>query len=210
MCRGGGFARRLPARCYVGASVFVDHATSHAHHVLCTRVCTPTHTHTTMTSSINAMSYCELGHASICTQVHTLLSLRSVFCHPWHTMAASDMDESWWLLVSYYMILCCAILSYSAISCYIRYDARHLRVGGGSWESPDPSMKFAEKSDSRSRTEKVVLPAAVRRDMVLHQAFRTRRVRKPGIGGQVRHGVASGVSCETSLNTEYNTSPPPG
>ena len=34
--------------------------------------------------------------------------------------------------------------------------------------------------------------------MVLHQAFRARCVRKNGIGGEVRHGVASGVSCEIS------------
>ena len=37
-------------------------------------------------------------------------------------------------------------------------------------------------------------------DMVLHQAFRARHVHKSGIGGEVRHGVTSGVSCETSLN----------
>ena len=36
--------------------------------------------------------------------------------------------------------------------------------------------------------------------MVLHRAFRARCVRKNGIGGEVRHGVTSGVSCETSLN----------
>ena len=36
--------------------------------------------------------------------------------------------------------------------------------------------------------------------MVLHQAFRARRVRKNGISGEVRHGVTSGVSHETSLN----------
>ena len=41
-------------------------------------------------------------------------------------------------------------------------------------------------------------PAAVRCDMVLHQAFRAGRVRKNGIGGEVRHGVTSGVSGETS------------
>ena len=45
-----------------------------------------------------------------------------------------------------------------------------------------------------------VLPAAVRCDMVLHRAFRPRHVRKDGIGGEVRHGVTSGVSCETSAN----------
>ena len=36
--------------------------------------------------------------------------------------------------------------------------------------------------------------------MVLHQAFRARPVRNKGIGGEVQHGVTSGVSCETSLN----------
>ena len=46
-----------------------------------------------------------------------------------------------------------------------------------------------------------VHPAAVRCDMVLHQACRARHLRKTGIGGEVWHGVASGVSCETSLNT---------
>ena len=43
-------------------------------------------------------------------------------------------------------------------------------------------------------------PAAVRCDMVSHQAFRARRVRTTGIGGEVRHGVTSGASCETSLS----------
>ena len=43
-------------------------------------------------------------------------------------------------------------------------------------------------------------PTAVRCDMVSHQAFRARRVRTTGIGGEVRHGVTSGVLCETSLN----------
>ena len=43
-------------------------------------------------------------------------------------------------------------------------------------------------------------PAVVRCDMVLHQAFRARHVRKTGIGCEVRYGVTSGVSCETSLN----------
>ena len=36
--------------------------------------------------------------------------------------------------------------------------------------------------------------------MVLHLAFRARHVRKYGIGGEVRHGVTSGASCETVLN----------
>ena len=56
----------------------------------------------------------------------------------------------------------------------------------------------------------MVHPAAVRCDMVLHQAFRARRVRKNGIGGEVRHGVTSDVSCETSLNMTCDTSPPQG
>ena len=43
-------------------------------------------------------------------------------------------------------------------------------------------------------------PAAVRCDMVLHRVFRARHVRKTGIGGEVRHGVASGVSLEASFN----------
>ena len=33
--------------------------------------------------------------------------------------------------------------------------------------------------------------------MMLHRAFRARRVQTNGIGGEVRHGVTSGVSCET-------------
>ena len=36
--------------------------------------------------------------------------------------------------------------------------------------------------------------------MVLHEAFRARPVRKTGIGAEVRHGVTSGVSCETCSN----------
>ena len=50
-----------------------------------------------------------------------------------------------------------------------------------------------------------VHPAAVRCDMVLHQAFRARHVRKTGIGGEVRHGVTSGVSRETSSNKHVTT-----
>ena len=45
-----------------------------------------------------------------------------------------------------------------------------------------------------------LLPEAVRCDMVLHRVFRARRVRRNSIGGEVRHGVTSGASCETSLN----------
>ena len=41
-------------------------------------------------------------------------------------------------------------------------------------------------------------PAALSCDMVLHQVFRARCVRKTSIGGRVRHGVKSGASCETS------------
>ena len=36
--------------------------------------------------------------------------------------------------------------------------------------------------------------------MALHQAFRRGQVRTTGIGGEVRHGVTSGVSSETSMN----------
>ena len=36
--------------------------------------------------------------------------------------------------------------------------------------------------------------------MVLHHEFRVRHVRTAGIGGEVRHGVTSGVSREMSLN----------
>ena len=39
----------------------------------------------------------------------------------------------------------------------------------------------------------LVHPAAVRCDMVLHRALRARRLRKTGFGGEVRHGVTSGV-----------------
>ena len=53
---------------------------------------------------------------------------------------------------------------------------------------------------SHNKMVSVIHPAAVRCEMVLHQAFRARRVRKNGIGGEVRCGVTSGVSCETSLN----------
>ena len=37
--------------------------------------------------------------------------------------------------------------------------------------------------------DQLVHPAAVRCDMVLHQAFRARHVRKTGIGGEVRRVV---------------------
>ena len=41
-------------------------------------------------------------------------------------------------------------------------------------------------------------PAAVRCDMVLHRVFRARCLRTNVSGGEVRHGVTSGVSRETS------------
>ena len=41
--------------------------------------------------------------------------------------------------------------------------------------------------------------------MVLHHAFRARHVRKNGIVSEVRHGVASVVSCEPSLNKDVST-----
>ena len=43
----------------------------------------------------------------------------------------------------------------------------------------------------RSRPTLLVLRAAVRCDVVLRQASRARRVRKAGVGGEVRHGVTS-------------------
>ena len=39
--------------------------------------------------------------------------------------------------------------------------------------------------------------------MVSHQAFRPRHLRKTGFDGEVRHGVTSGVSRETSLNHAF-------
>ena len=66
------------------------------------------------------------------------------------------------------------------------------------------SFLFQDARDSE------IHPAAVRCDMVLHQAFRARHVRTNSIGGAVRHGVTSGVSCETSLKQTCNTSPPQG
>ena len=41
--------------------------------------------------------------------------------------------------------------------------------------------------------------------MVLHQVFCARRVQTHGIGGEVRHGVTSGVSCESSKT--WNVTP---
>ena len=71
------------------------------------------------------------------------------------------------------------------------------------------SQRWREmQRDAESYRE--ILPAAVRCDMVLHQAFRARHVRKIGIGGEVRHGVTSSVSCETSLNKHVTPSPPQG
>ena len=45
-----------------------------------------------------------------------------------------------------------------------------------------------------------LVPAAVRCDMVLHQASRAGHVPNNGIGGEVRHGVTSGASREAALN----------
>ena len=53
-------------------------------------------------------------------------------------------------------------------------------------------------------------PAAVRCDTVLHRAFARDMYDKSGVGGEVRHGVTSGVSCETSSTKTCNTSPPEG
>ena len=44
----------------------------------------------------------------------------------------------------------------------------------------------------------LMMMAAVRCDMALHRALRARSVRKSSIGGEERHGVTSGVSCEIS------------
>ena len=57
--------------------------------------------------------------------------------------------------------------------------------------------------------------AAVRCDMVYIRRFERDTYEKNGIGGEARHGVTSGVSCETSLNKhvtphlhrEYTRSP---
>ena len=54
-------------------------------------------------------------------------------------------------------------------------------------------------------------PCGGRCDIVLHRVFRARHVRQTGIGGDVRHGLTSGASCETSLNKHVSsTSPPQG
>ena len=45
-------------------------------------------------------------------------------------------------------------------------------------------------------------PASVRCDMVLHKAFRARRLPTKSIGGEVRHGVTSDVSRERRLKHE--------
>ena len=51
----------------------------------------------------------------------------------------------------------------------------------------------------------VLLPAAVRCDMVLHQAFRARDVQQNGIDSEARHAFTSGVLRETSLDTKWST-----
>ena len=57
----------------------------------------------------------------------------------------------------------------------------------------------AERRTARSPV--AIHPAAVRCDMLSHQALRARHVRKTGIGGEVWHGVTLGVSRETCLNS---------
>ena len=50
----------------------------------------------------------------------------------------------------------------------------------------------------------VVLPAAVRCDMVLHRAFLVIHVRNNSIGGEVRHGVTSGFNRNHNHNHTIN------
>jgi hypothetical protein len=54
-----------------------------------------------------------------------------------------------------------------------------------------------------SRKPSDVQTAAVRCDMVLHRAFRARHPLKNGFGGEVRHGVTSSVSRETSVTNVF-------
>ena len=80
----------------------------------------------------------------------------------------------------------------------ISYDCKEMSFNGN-----DVSFNYKEKSfnckECYRRSYIMIHPAAVRWcGMVLHQAFRARGVRKDVIGGEVRHGVPSGVSCETS------------
>ena len=49
---------------------------------------------------------------------------------------------------------------------------------------------------------RVLLPAAARCHMVLHQESRARHSFKRGFGGEVLQGVKSGVSCETSTTMD--------
>ena len=51
---------------------------------------------------------------------------------------------------------------------------------------------------SATRVHCSVHPSAASCDMVSHQTIRARRVQRDGMGGEVRHGVTSGVSYETS------------
>ena len=62
------------------------------------------------------------------------------------------------------------------------------------------SRLAATGASHQRRAISTVLPAAVRCDMELRQAFCARHVCKTGIGGEVRLCVTSGVSCKTSLN----------
>ena len=71
--------------------------------------------------------------------------------------------------------------------------------------TPPPEIEYDKFSKLMLQRKSLVRvskehPAAVRCDMVLHQDFRARLVRRNGIGGEVRHAITSGVSRETSLN----------
>ena len=71
------------------------------------------------------------------------------------------------------------------------------------------SPKHAGAHLTRTTRVAVALAAAARATtcggevlhQVLHQVLRARHVRQNGIGGEVRHGATSVVSCETSLDT---------
>ena len=77
-------------------------------------------------------------------------------------------------------------------------QVRPSRSGGKRPTTSDGPCDLAPALTCSARLE--ILPAAMRCDMVLHQALRAGHVRKSGSGGEVRHGVTSGASCETYLN----------
>ena len=70
----------------------------------------------------------------------------------------------------------------------------------GHGEDTDAMRTFEDANTVKTSgdADPFIHPAAVRCDMVLHRALRARHVRTIGIGGEARHGVTSGVSCETS------------